>query len=171
MIDKEDLLIAGGAVAAFFGLNWLMKRQRVPPPSSNELPTPAALPAVTQPPQRITNPARWLQPAPTVAAQAVQPATSRFTLGTGLRTIGPYPEIGFRVGSVTATTTGRIPKGQFAGTAEGKAFRFGPHVFERLNRQGQTVFIVQQLLEPMTRIGPVRQTQASPIRSLFPLKP
>lgn len=132
-IESDDLLLAGGALLAIVGVGWLLRRPRPigqPAPvtgSSTSVAAPKAPPAVST----------------SLQSTAVK---SRFTPGDELVTTGPYPEIGYRFDALTRPNTGALKNGAKAGQADGAAFQYGGHVFERLTREGRKVFIVQHLL-------------------------
>ena len=166
-ISKQDLLYAGGAVAAVLGITWWLKRRQTSAALPQLEPTSAAASAALPPP--TPGMPRLPRPAEANPDQSLV-VTSRFRPGTPVRTTGPYTEIGYRIGSLTAPNTGRIRRGDTAGIADGCAWRHGAHVFERLSFRGQKVFIVQSLLEPAAVQAAAQKpkpAERSPIRSFF----
>lgn len=163
-ITKQDLLYAGGAVAAVLGISWWLKRRQATAAVPELEPTATAASAALPPP--TPGMPRLPRPPQTNPEQSLVVA-SRFRPETPVRTTGPYKEIGYRIGSLTAPNTGRIRRGDAAGTADGYAWRHGAHVFERLSFRGQNIFIVQSLLEQMPVQKPQPKPAQSPIRSFF----
>lgn len=140
--ESDDLVLAGGALLALLGVGLLLRRPKTP-----MLPTPAptaasgAIATRTVAPKAATSTGVGSQPTA---------AKSQFSPGTELVTQGPYPEIGYRFDALSRPNTATLKNGARAGKADGVAFRYGAHLFERLTREGRKVFIVQSLLAPAT---------------------
>jgi hypothetical protein len=162
-VSNQNLLLGAGAIMALIGVGWLLSRKKsaMPYATTQTNPGPPFGTSLSTPnPSRATSSGNSSSEGR--ASSGSGTSLNKFHLGKQLRTTGPYAEIGYRT-SPSQPNAGVIKLGAPAGIAKGQAVKVGSNVFEGGINDGETIFILQSLLEavPSNASSPHSSTSAA----------
>jgi hypothetical protein len=146
-VSNQDLLLGAGAIMALVGVGWLLSRKK----SASTYATTQTNPGQpfktslsTPNPSRATSSGSSSSQGSSSSGSGI--SLNKLNLGTTLRTTGPYAEIGYRT-APSQPNSGIIKLGAPAVWAKGQAVQVGNNIFEAVSYKGQTIYILQSLLE------------------------